>query len=62
MADALEAMGLWPIKEYIQIWQSTIADQVDFCQIYELVTGAEQILGSSKLMRWWDQDVGREEE
>ena len=28
MADAVEAAGICPIKEYIHIWKATIAAQV----------------------------------
>ena len=62
VADTMEAAGLWTIKEYIQRRQATIAAQVTCRKIYEASTGAELILGSSRMMRWWEQDVGREEE
>ena len=62
MDDVMEAVGLCPIKENIQIWKGTIAAQVACRPIYELCTGEEWMLGSSQMMRWWDQDMGREEE
>ena len=60
MADTLEALGIWPIKEYIYICQSAIVDQVDFRPT--LCTGIERILGYSQMIRCQDQDVGPEEE
>ena len=62
MDDALEAMGIWKIKEYIQRGQDTIAVQMDCRTIYEICTGAEQMPGYSRIKRWWDQDMGRAEE
>ena len=62
MAYALEAVGVCPIKEYIQIHQATIMGKVDFRTIYELCTGAEWMPGSIWMMMLWDQDVGREAE
>ena len=38
--DALEAAGLWPIKEYTQIWQATISAKLACRPIYEICTGA----------------------
>ena len=62
VADALESAGLWPIREYIHRRKVTILAQASFQEIYELCNGAEQMPGSSKLMRWWDQEMGRERE
>ena len=39
VVDAMEDSGLWPIKEYIHIWQSAIVAQVACWPIYELCTG-----------------------
>ena len=62
VAEALEAAGLWTIKEYIQLRQVTVAAQVDCRTIYELCMGAERMPVTSRFMYWWDQDVGREVE
>ena len=62
VADALEDAGIFPIKEYIKIWKATITSQVAFRTIYELCAGVEQMPGSICLTRWWNQDVGPEEE
>ena len=58
----MESTKLWSTKEYIQIRQSNIASQVACRSIYELYNGAEWMPGSSWMMMWWYQDVGREEE
>ena len=39
LVEALETAGIWPIKEYIQQRQATIAVQVDRRPIYEICTG-----------------------
>ena len=62
LAEALETAGLWIIKEYMQQCKSTVEAQVALWKIYELCKGAERMLGTSKFMQWWDQDVGREVE
>ena len=54
VADAMEAAWIWPIKEYIQRRQVTIAAQMACRTIYELCTGAEWMPGYSWMMRWWD--------
>ena len=38
-----------------------VPSQVAFRPIYELCTRVEQITGYIRMMRWWYQDVGREE-
>ena len=62
VSDAPEAAGIFSIKEYIQIRRATISAQVVCRTICELCTVVERIPGYSRLMRCWDQDVGREEE
>ena len=58
----LESAGLHPIMEYIRKWQATISEKVTCCPIYELCVEAERRLGTSRRMRWWDQDVINEPE
>ena len=60
--DALEIEGICPTKEYIQKQMATIMAHIDCCPIYELCTGADEMPGSSILMKWWDQDLGWEVE
>ena len=62
LAEALENAGLCPIKEYIQQIQDTVAAQVACRSIYYLCTGEERIPGTSRFMKWWEQDVGWEVE
>ena len=62
MAEALESVGIWPMKEYIRRQQSTIANYITNHPIYELCTGAERMPVSSRFMRWWDQYLKQEEE
>ena len=62
MEDALEISGLYPIEDYIQQRQATIVAHLEWRPICEMCMGADKIPGSSRQMRWWDQDVGREVE
>ena len=62
MVDALEAVGLWPTKEYIWRQKATIAEYIVNQTIYELFTGVDWMLVSSRFMWWWDQDFIWEEE
>ena len=61
VADAVEAAGICPIKEYIHIWKATIAAQVACKKIYDVCTGAERTPEYSQIMKWWYQDMVREE-
>ena len=54
--NAMESAGLWTIKEYIQIRQENMAEQVACWTIYELCTRVEWMPGSSWMMRRWNQD------
>ena len=58
MTEALDTAGIRNIKEYIQRRQTTVVAQVAWLLIYEICTGEEHMTGTSKFMRWWDQDVG----
>ena len=60
--EALKTSGIWKIKEYIQWRQDTSVVQADCQPIYKLYTGEERMRGTSKFMRRWEQDVGREVE
>ena len=57
---ALEAVGLYPVQEYILIRQVLIVAQVACWHIYELCTKAEQRPRKSRMIRWWDQDMVQE--
>ena len=58
----MEEVGLWKMKEYIWSRQDTILEYISNCLIYEICTGAEQVQGSIRLLRWWDHYLTREEE
>ena len=55
--EDMEAVGIHPIGVYINRWHTTIADRVACRPVYALCTEAERILGTSRLVQWWDQDV-----
>ena len=57
--EALDTVGLWPIKECIQRRQVTVAAQMSCRPIYTLCKGADRMPRTSRFMWWWDQDVGR---
>ena len=59
---ALEAAGSYHMHEYIWRSQKIIVAQVACCPIYELCTEADRRPGTSRMMRWWDQDVVQESE
>ena len=50
------------LNEYILRQKATVAAPVVCRPIYELYTGEELMPISSRMMRWWYQDVGSEEE
>ena len=52
-----EAVGLYPIQEYIWRHQVTTLAHVGCQTIYELCTKAEQRPGTIWMIIWWDQDV-----
>ena len=54
MEEALDATGLWKIKEYIWRWQAAITEYIVNHPRYELWMGADQIIESIRLMQWWD--------
>ena len=58
----MEAVGIHPIGVYIRRRQTTIADRVAYRPVYELFTEAERMPGTSRLVRWWDQDTVNESE
>ena len=62
MEESLKGAGMWPMKEYIRRRQATIAEYIANRPIYELCTGSERMPGSSRFLRWWDQDINREGE
>ena len=53
----MEAAGIQPIGVYIRRRQVNIEERVAFRPIYELCIEDEQIPGTSRLVRWWDQDT-----
>ena len=57
---AMEAAGINPIGEYIRIRQTTIAEKLVYHSIYEICVEAERITGTSRIVRWWDQDLVNE--
>ena len=52
----MESSGINPIREYIRRRQANISEKVACCPIYEFCAKAEQMPGTSRMVRWWDQD------
>ena len=59
---ALEAVGIYPIMEYIRRRQATITEKVSCRLIYEICFDVERMPGTIWMMRWWDQYVVNEPE
>ena len=55
---ALEATGIWSMREYMWRHQTTIAEYVTGRPTYEICTGVERMEGSISFLRWWDQEQG----
>ena len=55
--EAMESTGIHPIGVYIKRRQETMAERLACRPLYELYTEAERILGTSRMVRWWDQDT-----
>ena len=62
VASAMDAAGIHPIGKYTMRRKMTIAKKVACLPIYELCVKAERILGTIRMVRWWDQDVVNESE
>ena len=62
IADALEAAGLWTMKEYIRRRQATVEQYIATRPIYQLCTTAETQPGTSRFMRWWQQDHSEDQD
>ena len=60
VAYALGISGLWTIKDYIHGRKATIVAHIACRPIYEMCMKADKIPGYIIIMRWRDQDMGRE--
>ena len=58
----MDAAGLHPIREYIRRRHATISEKATCRTIYELCVELERMPGTSRMVRWWDQDVVNEPE
>ena len=58
--EATEELGMWPIWEYVQRWQAKIAEYIATHPILEFCNGSERMPGSSRSLRWRDQDHGQD--
>ena len=58
----MEFTGLHLIRVYISRKQETIAESVACRPIYDLCKEVDRIPGTSRLVRWWDQDAVNEPE
>ena len=55
--EEMYAAGIHPIGIYTKRRQMNIAEKVACRPVYTLCTEAERMLGTSRMMRWWDQDA-----
>ena len=58
---SLVVSRMWPMREYIQRHQATIAEYIVNHPIYERCTGVKQIPGLSRFIQWWYQYLNQEE-
>ena len=61
MVEALESVGMWPIKDYIWRRQDNIADYIYKSPHYELCIGRGGITVSIRFISWWGKDLTWEE-
>ena len=52
---ALETTGIWMIREYVISQKATIMEYVAGIPMCKILIGAERLVVSSRLLRWWDQ-------
>ena len=55
--EAMETIGLHLSRVCIRRQHTTIAEGVVCCPINEMCTEAERMPGTSRMVRWWDQDA-----
>ena len=53
----MEFAGIQPIGIYTKRKNMNIAERVACPTVYALYTEAERMLGTSRMVRWWDQDT-----
>ena len=53
--EDMDPAGLHPIILYIKRRKTDIAERMSCRTVYTSFTEAEMILGTSRLVRWWDQ-------
>ena len=56
----MESTVIHPVGEYTRILQANIAEKLSRQPIYEICIEAERIMGTSRIVRWWDQDLVNE--
>ena len=55
--DVLEEVGLYTMKEYIEVRRQTIANYIVNRPIFALCTAAERKRGSMPRQFWWEQPI-----
>ena len=60
VVEAMEAAGIHPIGVYIRRREATMVEMVAYRPIYEMCMETDRITGTSRLVRWWDQDTVNE--
>ena len=55
--EAMEDTGIHPVGVYIKRRQTNISERVACRPVYALCTEAERMPGTSRMVRWWDQDA-----
>ena len=60
--EAMEAAGIHPVGVYIKRRRTTVSERVACRPVYALCAEAERMPGTSRVVRWWDQDAVNEPE
>ena len=60
--ESTKSAGLHTFGVYTRRRKETIAERVSCLPIYELYKEVERMPGTSRLVRWWDQDAVNEPE
>ena len=58
----MDSAGPYPIGVYTQRLHMTILERVACRPVCTLLMEADRMPGTSRMMRWWDQDVVNEPE
>ena len=53
--EVVDTVGLHPVEVYVNKRQTTISERVSLRPVYALFEETEMMLGTIRMVRWWDQ-------